>query len=160
MTDKPIFRLGLNDPELQKKLDDVKKRMLADSPEHIQKLGKILRRRSIFSLHRFLVEQGLAGQVKKSDLPILLDYLITQRIDLQDMEPQARKNLRDRTLEGQPLEEMSHDYTVHVFGGSIKECKHCKWFMEVPDDEEKHCVALGSKGSDFPCYGFTSKNQV
>lgn len=152
-------KLDLCDPDLQKKLDAIVASNLAQSPRHIKQLGRILRRKSIFSLHRFMVEHGMAGKIPKEDLPIFMDYLITQRIDLKDMHVEARKRLRDRALACQPEELKTDDYKKHVdeLGEDVR-CRDCQWFMKSPPWGEKSCVQMGgAKGIDAPCFGFTKK---
>ena len=151
--------LNLLDPQIKEKLEELQKSIIAQAPDHIKKLGKILRRRSVFYLRRFLVEHGYAGKVVLSDLPLFMDYLITQRIDLKDMHEEARIRLRIKTLLNQPPEAKTDDYKKYV-EESIEpvNCRNCQWFTEAPPGEEKGCVQLGgAKGSDEPCYGFTKK---
>lgn len=153
------MKINLLDPQIEKKLKELQNSILAQAPAHIKKLGKILRRRSIFSLHRFLVEHGYSGKILPRDLPVFMDYLITQRIDLKDMHEEARVRLRNRTLVGQPPEAKTDDYKKYVEEGSkYVYCRDCEWFVKAPPDEEKSCVQLGgTKGIDEPCYGFTKK---
>lgn len=153
------MKIDLLDPQIEKKLKDFQEALLAQAPEHVKKLGKILRRRSLFSLRKFLVEHGHAGKIPTSQLPFFMDYLIVQRIDLKDMHDEARQRLRDRTLDGQPFDVKTADYVKYVEEQDPPfRCRDCQWFMQPPPDEEKSCVQLGSsKGSDYPCYGFTKK---
>lgn len=147
------------DPDIEKKIKAFQDQLLAQSPSHIKKLGKILRRRSLFSLHKFLVEHGYAGKVPAGDLTFFMDYLITQRIDLKDMHEAAREELRKRTLRDQPPEAKTADYRKYVEQSTEPaHCRDCQWFMQAPPGEKKSCVQLGSaKGCDEPCYGFTKK---
>lgn len=155
MNDK-LKKFMLNDPDLQSKLDQLKQQLLAQAPEHVRRLGKILRKRSVFFMHRYLKKLGLGGKIKKSELPLFMDWLITQRIDLKDMEPDARRNLRKHTLEEQPITEQTNDYRS-LENPEEHTCKECRWFREVPFGDEKDCVELGAKGTDAVCYGFTNK---
>lgn len=153
------MKIDLLDPQIEEKLKAFQESLLAQAPAHIRKLGKILRRKSIFSLHKFLVEHGYAGRVPAGDLPYFMDYLITQRIDLKDMHEEARRRLRVRTLLDQPKDAKTGDYMKYVEeSGEPAHCRDCQWFMQAPPGEEKSCVQLGSsKGGDEPCYGFTKK---
>jgi len=161
MSDKPIFRLDVNDPDVQSKMDGLHQQMLAGSPKRVRQLGKILRARSVTRMRLFLLRYGLGGKIKKHELPLFMDWLITKRIDLKDMEPEARKRLRVHTLENQPEGEKTEDYTVFIeSSGKPLTCKHCSWFVVAPPDEEKSCVEMGTKGIDTPCYGFTLSNRV
>lgn len=110
-------------------------------------------------MNQFLKEMGLAGRIAKDDLSLFMDWLITQRIDLKDMEDEARHRLRMHTLQDQPAHEKTKDYTTAEKSGELYllSCKHCRWFREAPWGEDKDCVELGSRGSDKPCYGFTRK---
>lgn len=151
--------MTINPSEIEEKIKAFQEGLLAQAPKHLKKLGKILRRRSIFSMHKFLVDHGYAGKVLASDLPLFMDYLITQRIDLKDMHDEARERLRERTLMDQPPESKTIDYKRYVESGSNPiHCRDCQWFMNSPSNEEKSCVQLGgAKGCDEPCYGFTRK---
>lgn len=153
------MKIDFLDPQVKEKLEELQKSIVAQAPVHIKKLGKILRRRSIFSLHRFLVEHGYAGKIPTRDLPVFMDYLITQRIDLKDMHEEARSRLRIRTLLDQPPEAKTGDYVEYVEqGAKYVHCRDCEWFVKAPPGEEKSCVQLGgTKGCDEPCYGFTKK---
>ena len=159
--DKRIHRLDLNDPSIEERLKKIQKEMIASAPKHIKKLGKILRSKSILRFRWFLARHGYAGKISPEDLPLFMDYLITQRIDLKDMEPEARKNLRAYSLRSEPESEKTNDYRILVEApGSPPTCKDCEWFMKIPPGEDKNCVALGTKGIDKPCYGFTLKNRL
>ena len=150
---------NLLDRRIKEKLEELQKSIEANAPAHIKKLGKILRRRSVFSLRRFLVDNGYAGKIGLADLPLFMDYLITQRIDMKDMHDEARSRLRIQTLLNQPKEAKTSDYVKYI-EESIEPmyCKNCQWFMEPPPGEEESCIkAGGSKGCDEPCYGFTKK---
>ena len=155
---KKVFRLDLSDPLLEKKLSAIRSQLLASSPKHVQQLGRILRRRSIFFFKQFLRKLGMLDKIPKEMVSLFMDYLIIKRIDLRDMEPDARRRLREATLEDQPEEEKTDDYKAYVENSEDPPmCKHCRWFMETPPEDEKTCVELGTKGNDFPCFGFTLK---
>ena len=159
--DKPIYRLDPSDPNVEAKIKEIQQKMLSASPKHIQRLGKILRAKSLLRLRWFLSKHGYAGKIAPSELPLFMDYLITQRIDLKDMEPESRKNLRAYSLRNEPESSKTDDYRKHVeYTDDPMLCKSCEWFMKAPPKEDKNCVSLGTKGIDKPCYGFTLKNQV
>lgn len=168
MPDKPIHRLDINDPDVEEKLKQIHAQMLAASPKQIRKLGKILRSRSVLRLRWFLARHGHAGEIDPKDLPLFMDYLITQRIDLKDMEPDARRRLREHSLKKQPVNERTKDYIECIEHGCTRlphgetrwSCKLCAWFIVAPPGDDKSCVEMGTKGIDEPCYGFTIKNQV
>ena len=151
--------IDLLDPQIEEKLKELQASLLAQAPEHVRKLGKILRRRSLFSLRKFLVEHGYAGRVPAKDMMFFMDYLILQRIDLKDMHEDARKRLRAKTLEGQSPDVKTADYVKYVDGmEGVVHCRNCQWFMQAPPDESESCVQMGkAKGADDPCYGFTKK---
>lgn len=161
MDDKKIFRLDLADPELEKKLEAIKSQLLASASHNVQILGKILRRGSLFFFKQFLKKNKLLHQIPEGMVSLFRDYLIVNRIDLKDMWYESRSRLREATLEGQPEEEKTEDYKRYIDDSEDPPtCKHCLWFVDVPEGEEKTCVAMGTKGSDFPCYGFTLKKMV
>ena len=161
MGSKKIFRLDMADPEIEKKLDAIKSQLLASAPKNVQMLGKILRRGSMFFFKQFLKKNNLLHQIPNNMVPLFRDYLIVNRTDLKDMWPESRSRLREATLEGQPEEEKTEDYKKYIDDSDDPPtCKHCSWFVDIPEGEEKTCVAMGTKGTDFPCYGFTLKKMV
>ena len=132
------------------------KRCFEGSPPHLVRLGKLLRRSvekdTTVKLRRFLTEQNI--HVKRKDLPIFRDLLIVGRVDLKDLEPEARKRLRARTLLGEDPEMMTADYKDAMSSDDLPTCRDCEWFVKAPDGEEKSCVEFGTKGADMACFGF------
>lgn len=133
------------------------------APEHLKELGKILRssveKGSLAKLRRFLKEHDVI--VPRSKLEAFRDYLILNRIDLKDLEPDARARLRERYLSTEDPTLMSRDYREASKSGSVPRCRDCRWFVTPPNDGEegsdKACVEFGTKGADKACYGFTLK---
>jgi hypothetical protein len=161
MDNKKIFRLDLADPDLEKKLEAIKSQLLVSASKNIQILGKILRRGSLFFFKQFLKKHKLLHQIPQNTVPLFMDYLIVNRIDLKDMWPESRSRLREATLENQPDTEKTEDYLKYIDDSDDPPtCKHCVWFVDAPEGEEKSCVSMGTKGCDFPCYGFTLKKMV
>jgi hypothetical protein len=101
---------------------------------------------------------GLLGiRVPTEKLEEFRDLLITRRLPLKDLEPEARKRLRDRLLSKEADVEASADYRSLLAAGSVPLCKQCRWFVVPPRDGsevgEKSCVEMGAKGSDRACGG-------
>jgi hypothetical protein len=146
---------------LEKHLRKMREKVLADAPAHIRQLGRILRRSvetdSLVKFRHFLREHDL--KVARKDLPAVRDYLIINRIDLKDLEPAARERLRARMLIKEDPRLMSEDYRNVAQRGEVPSCRDCRWFVIPPEDGdqdgEKSCVAMGTKGADQACYGFT-----
>lgn len=147
-------------------LKDFRRKTLAEAPEHIRRLGKILRRSvesgSLLSLKRFLDRH--LDEVPRP-LEAFRDYLIINRIDLKDLEPEARHRLRKRTLATQDRTLATTDYRQAAVQarkrGEQVYCRDCRWFVTAPRDgnerAELSCVQLGTKGADVACVGFTAK---
>ena len=112
---------------------------------------------SLVSLSQFLKNCGI--DIPERELSVFRDYLIVNRFDMKDLEPQARARLRDNFLAIESDGEMSDDYRQAVCSGSVPSCRDCKWFITPPDDGgeggDKSCVQLGTKGADVSCFGFT-----
>ena len=130
------------------------------TPEQQEELWKVIRRStetgSLVKLKRFLRDNHV--DIASRDLMNFRDYLILKTIELKDLEPNARGRLRDRFLATENPNEMTADYRRATQTGSVPRCRDCKWFMTAPsdsDDEELPCVALGTKGADLACLGFT-----
>ena len=144
-------------------LEAARQRILQEAPEHIQELGPILRRSvesdDLSEFCAFLQEQGMAAGIPLEQLGAFRDLLIVQRIDLKDLEPDARVRLRHRTLAQEDSHLMTEDYHSAVKGGQIPHCRDCRWFVTAPKDGEdngdKSCVQMGTKGADQACIGFT-----
>ena len=152
------------------------KKVLDKAPEHVKALGGILRRsvpgKSIVSgmsaLRRFCIKY--APEIRKAQLPIFRDYLICNRIDTKDLEPAARERLRRHyisLLRDKDIAKMTPDYRAGAVSGADMRCRDCKFFVRAPNDDDKDpsnpdptksCVALGTKGADVACYGYTLSN--
>lgn len=92
--------------------------------------------------------------VNVEDTVAFRDFLATQLVELKDLEPQARARLRLLTL-AKEEEEPSQDYNHAVAAGRVPLCRDCQWFVRAPAGEDESCVALGAKGADQGCFGFT-----
>ena len=152
---KKIYRFNFDDPELEQKLNALNAQLVASAPEHIRRLGRILRRGSLFFFKNYLAERGILHKIPKEMVPLFMDYLIVKRLDLADLAAESRTRLRDAMLEDQPEDCKTEDYVRYVEKATNPpSCKACRWFVQAPAEGEASCVALGSKGADFPCYGF------
>jgi hypothetical protein len=150
--------------DIEKQLQEAVERVNAQTPEHLKRLGKILRRSietgSLVKLRRFLKEHDV--EVPRRDIECFRDHLIIHRIDLKDLEPAARARLFARAHAKEDPRNMSPSYRASVAQGIIPSCRDCRWFVTAPNDGEgdhsgKSCVELGTKGADIACYGFTYK---
>jgi len=147
--------------ELEEILERSKEAVLKSAPEHLRRLGPILRQSaetdSLASLRRFLRDHDI--QIPRRHLPAFRDYLIIHRIDLKDIEPAARERLRARTLANDDPRRMSPDYERVIRDGTVPCCRDCRWFVTAPEDgdpdSDKPCTQMGTKGADVACYGFT-----
>ena len=131
-------------------------------PEQLALLGTIVRKTleldDLEPLRVFLDEHSIT--VSSENLREFRDLLIIKRIDLRDLEPAARKRLRLMTLAREDdLRLPTGDYRAVLAAGGFPHCKDCRWFIHAPNDEtpngDKSCVALGTKGIDLACKGFT-----
>ena len=144
--------------------------LLADAPEHIRRLGVVLRAcvesDEISGLGTYLKEQGI--EVDEKRLEEFRDVLIVGRIDLMDLAPAARERLRARTLLKQPPAAMTDEYRSAITAGKQLHCRECRYFVTPPNDGplgesfvikdgHKACVEFGTKGADEACFGFLSK---
>lgn len=144
-------------------IEAAKKRIIDESPEHIARLGEILRRSvetgDLAEFLAFLQEHEATDGIGPDNVEELRDLLITQRIDLKDLEPDARARLRYKMLAGEDSRCMTEDYYSAAKSGDIPRCRDCKWFVTAPNDGEKDgdksCVQMGTKGADLACLGFT-----
>ena len=154
-----VVTLDVNDPQLEQKLQALKNEVLEHTKKDIEKLGKILRRRGLFSFKMFLRKRKI--NLPQEHIPLFMDYLITKRIDLKDMEGDARQRLRQHLLKDEPENVKTEHYRLYVENcrppNTPTTCKDCLWFMLAPPGEHTSCVKLGTKGSDAPCYGFVKK---
>jgi hypothetical protein len=147
--------------DLESRIKQWRESMLASAPAHIRALGLILRRSvrtgSLAGLRRFVRKHGI--DVPQSMLRSFRDYLITQRIDLKDLEPAAREALREQTLASEDEAIQTEDYRQGVRDGDDLRCRDCRWFVIAPNDDSpasgQTCVELGTKGADQACFGFT-----
>lgn len=159
--EKANYRISANASELQAKLDALRVQLENSTPlvpAKAKRLGKILRRRSLFFFKSFLRSVNLLDKIPPEMVPLFMDYLTIKHFDLQDLEPGARSRLREAKLDDQSEDVKTPDYKHYVDGSDDPpSCKHCAWFVTPPAGEEDSCVALGTKGPDFPCYGFILK---
>lgn len=147
--------------KLQKAIDRYNLALSRGVPEHVKELGEVIRRslgkKSLVEFRRFLREHGY--QIMRKDLEDFRDFLIINRPDLKDLEPQARARLRARTLLADKASKMTKDYRQAAASGVSPRCRDCRYFVNPPNDGEdnsdKSCVQMGTKGADLACYGFT-----
>ncbi len=146
-----------------KKISDLKSKLSAGDPKHVEALGRIIRSGSMASFRRHLVRMGISHDMTPRNLKLFRDYLTIQRIDLKDMEPNARKSLRMETLRDQSINQ-SEDYSRLVCSTDtvLIRCRDCKWFVNESRSRDRDgisdtCVQRGAKGSDFPCKAFECK---
>jgi len=134
-----------------------------NTPEHIQELGGVVRRsvdQDVAELEAFLSKHEIP--VDRERLEEFRDLLIVKRVDLKDLEPAARARLRARTLQHDDPRQMTADYSSAASAGEVPRCRDCRWFVAAPQDGsptgDKPCTALGTKGSDQACFGFTKSS--
>lgn len=152
--------------ELETEIEQARKQMLDEAPEHLLELGNILRRsvetESLEEFRSYLQDQSIEFAGGERELHRFRDLLITQRVDLKDLEPDARERLRVHTLASEDPSAMSHDYRAVASTGTIPRCRDCRWFVTPPKDgeenAEKSCVEMGTKGADQACYGFSASD--
>src|SRR5579871_4554718 len=137
---------------------------LKQLPAHVRALGPILRRS--VRTHRFVALERCCKRhgftIERRRLPLFRDFLITQRLDLKDLEPDARARLRLHYLGSQDKSCMTADYRDAARAGDAPLCRDCCFFITPPNDADpsdpnatKSCVELRTKGSDVACFGFT-----
>lgn len=149
---------------LETEIEQAQKQLLEQTPEHIIELGSVIRRsietESLDEFRTFLEEHTIEFAGGERELYRFRDLLITQRIDMKDFEPSARARLRAYTLGSEDPNTMSLDYQAVASTGELPRCRNCRWFVTPPNDGEenadKSCVAMGTKGADQACYGFTN----
>lgn len=131
-----------------------------DTPEHLKKLGDVLRRsvgHDVAELAAFLSQHEIT--VDAHLLEVFRDVLIVKRIDLKDLEPEARARLRARLLQADDSSQMTPDYLAAVKDGEVPRCRACRWFVTAPGDGspggDRPCTSYGTKGADQACFGFT-----
>lgn len=148
---------------LESEIAQAKEQLLEQAPEHILELGEILRQsietNELDQFRSFLKKHNVDIAGGQRELETFRDLLIVRRIDTKDLEPEARARLRSRTLGSEDQRMISADYKAVANTGVIPHCRDCRWFVTPPEDGEKDadksCVALGTKGADQACYGFT-----
>lgn len=131
-------------------------------PEALRGLGDVVRITLIDEkmepLAAFLRELGI--DVPADQLPAFRDALILRRPDLQDLATNARFRLRMRVLLDENPNEKTPDYRLAEALGAVLYCRDCRYFVKAPADGspngDKPCVAMGTKGADVSCYGFTN----
>lgn len=147
----------------EEKLKAWNEQQLLEAPEHIKRLGNIIRisviSGSLNTFGRFLTKHKV--DVPESRLLQFRDYLITKRHDLRDLEPAARARLRLFKLKNDDRAQMSPDYQLALKRHEDLFCRDCRYFVVAPHDGteggDKACVEFGTKGADAACVGFTSK---
>lgn len=147
--------------------DDIraaKERILESVPEDIANLGTLLRESlvtgDISEFIAFLENRNM--HFEETRVEHLRDLIIVQRFDLKDLEPEARKRLRARTLLADDQSRMTPDYRQSVSLGGIPSCRDCQYFVTAPrdgttEDDDKACVDFGTKGADQACFGYRFK---
>lgn len=149
---------------LETEIQKAQKELLEQTPEHILELGNVLRRsietEGLDEFRSYLQEHTIEIAGGERELYRFRDLLITQRIDMKDLEPDARARLRTYTLAAEDQNTMSLDYQTVASTGTLPRCRDCQWFVTPPNDGEenadKSCVAMGTKGADQACFGFTN----
>ena len=140
------------------------KAALSALPPRLRRLSPLLRRAAktgrVRKLARWCQRQGLA--IPKRSLPLFRDFLITRMLDLRDLEPAARARLRRHHLHQLVDAHATADYRDGVEKGEDLRCRDCRWFVCAPHDgdasdpsSDQPCAALGAKGADAACPGFT-----
>lgn len=153
---------------VKKLLAETKKKheqLMAELPEEVRRLGNVIRMSLKFgttrSLERYLRKLGF--QVDRNRVEQLRDVLILNRSDLLELAPAARQRLRVVYLRDQPGGAMTEDFAMalHLASGIPERgprCGQCQHFGHAPADEgpeAKPCIALGARGTDLACFGFT-----
>ena len=150
--------------DLEDRIKAWREQALKQLPAHVRALSPILRRavhtHRVRRLQRWCHKHGF--DIPRRQLPLFRDFLITQLVDLKDLEPDARARLRHHWLAQQDPSQMTDDYLAGVRSGADLRCRGCRWFVRAPSDDDradptddKSCVALGTKGVDVACYGFS-----
>ena len=139
--------------ELKTRLED----QLKLAPKAIRRVARVIRRGNLKKFRRFLRQSNI--NIPNNQADSFRDYLITQRIDLKDMEPMARARLRMLTIKQDDDQLATGDYLAATSAGVDLRCVDCSWFAMAPNDgdgenAEKTCIQLGAKGVDEACIGF------
>lgn len=129
-------------------------------PEHALELGDLIRRclsmNDLSEFRDFMLKHEI--EIPESSHEAFRDFLIVNRLDLKDLEPDARERLRALTLSNEDSACMTADYKAVVESGRTAYCRSCRWFMSSPEDGDnagKSCVQMGTKGADKACFGYT-----
>jgi hypothetical protein len=149
---------------LERQMAEWRQAALAGLPSHLRSLAKLVRRSvatgRLNALDRWCKRRGLV--VRRSRLRAFRDYLITRLLELKDLEPAARARLRRDALATEDERQMTDDYRRGVQAGDDLRCRDCRYFVTAPSDgdrtdasADKPRVALGTKGADLACFGFT-----
>ena len=147
--------------EYERRLKTAGEAILQEAPEHVKELGNIIRKSvasgSMVKFKRFLKEHDIDIGVR--DLEAFRDHLIIHRIDLKDLEPEARSRIFLLAHVRENPSNMTEDFRTEIQINSHPKCRDCQWFVTAPNDSddnaEKSCVEMGTKGADRACYGFT-----
>jgi len=150
--------------EFEEDIKAAKEQILGSVPEDIANLGALLKESlvtgDLSDFRAFLEKRDMLFEGIR--LEHLRDLIIVQRFDLKEFEPAARRRLRARTLLTDDQSMMTADYRKAVSTGVVPNCRDCQWFVTAPQDsdcnDELSCVALGTKGADQACVGFTFKD--
>src|SRR5258708_6653863 len=97
--------------DFEKQVAEWREHALMRLPAHVRALGPILRHavktHRLGALERWCRKYGF--EIERRRLPIFRDVLITQRLDLKDLEPDARARLRVHRLGDQDEARMTAD---------------------------------------------------
>ncbi|KKL64753.1 hypothetical protein LCGC14_2161830 [marine sediment metagenome] len=132
--------------------------VLRRGPKVIREVAGIIRSGDLKKFRKFLRRHNIV--IMNDDAASFRDYLILRRIDLRDLEPEARVRLRTGTLANQDPTQVTDDYLQGTLSPGIDlHCRDCKWFVTAPNDDagenhDKSCVTMGTKGIDKACFGF------
>jgi len=147
--------------EIEARIVAQRKQYLESLPGHLKELGDILRKSvtdgDLEPLAQFLAKHEI--DVPRDKLEQFRDLLIVRRLDLKDLEPDARRRLRSRVVADQDEAQMTPDYLAAKRAGITPRCRGCRYFTIPPNDGspngDKACVSLGTKGVDEACFGYT-----
>jgi hypothetical protein len=147
--------------EYERRIKDASAALQQEAPEHVKELGDIIRKsvanKSLVKFKRFLRKHEI--DIGTRDLEAFRDHLIIHRIDLKDLEPEARARIFLMAHAKEDSSKMTEDYRAEIRINSHPSCRDCRWFVTAPNDSddnaEKSCVEMGTKGADRACYGFT-----
>jgi hypothetical protein len=149
--------------DLERQIKEWREAALKKLPRQVRTLAAIVRRAvnppNIWKLERWCRKRGIT--IERHMLPLFRDFLITQLLELKDLEPAARARLRQHWLAQQDTSQATDDYLAGARAGEELHCRDCLWFVRAPRDNnindpspDKSCVDLGTKGADLACCGF------